>query len=192
MKPQHKHVFPERFAFLLNNPIRRHFANPKKLISELGISSQDVVLDFGCGTGYFTIPLSRTAQKVIGVDISGNMLKKTAEYARREGVVVELLQSDGTRIDLSEDCVDVIMLVHVLHHVEEKARTLLEFHRILKPGGRVVILEKTRGGFLTGIIGPPKVDQNEVITDLKSARLLFATTRPYGNETIIEAKKPSP
>jgi hypothetical protein len=49
---------PERLAFTLDNPIRRVLDPPERLIGKLSINADDPVVDFGCGPGYFLIPLA--------------------------------------------------------------------------------------------------------------------------------------
>jgi len=191
MGAPHKHKrFPEKLAFLLNNPIRRYFAAPEKLIEKFQINSGDVVVDFGCGPGYFTIPLARIARKVVGVDVSTRMLDKVAVYARKNEVAVELLQSDGTRINLPDSSVDVIVLIHVFHEIEDRAKVLLEFARILKHSGRALIVEKTQGGILASRLGPPVVNGSEILTEVTNAGLSDDGTLTHGADSIIQGKKP--
>ncbi|MGA3407062.1 MAG: hypothetical protein ABSD49_15135, partial [Candidatus Bathyarchaeia archaeon] len=66
-KSIHMHKrFPERLSFLLYNPIRRRLNPPTRLISRLGVGDKDTVIDFGCGPGFYTIPLARIAARTIG------------------------------------------------------------------------------------------------------------------------------
>jgi ubiquinone/menaquinone biosynthesis C-methylase UbiE len=59
------------------------------------------------------------------------------------------MQSDGISIGLEDESVDLIILVHVFHEIEDKNRVLREFSRLLKSSGRLIIVEGTRGnGFL--------------------------------------------
>jgi 2-polyprenyl-3-methyl-5-hydroxy-6-metoxy-1,4-benzoquinol methylase len=190
MAVTHKHKrFPEKLAFLLNNPIRRHYAAPEKLLAKFQINPEDVVVDFGCGPGYFTIPLARIAQKVIGVDVSKGMLEKAAAYAKKNGVALELFQSDGTRIDLPDGSVDVIVLIHVFHEIEDRTKVLLEFVRILKHSGRVLIVEKTLGGLLASRVGPPVVSSSVILGEVTNAGLHDVGAVTHGNDSIIQGKK---
>jgi ubiquinone/menaquinone biosynthesis C-methylase UbiE len=187
---KHKHC-PERLAFLLNNPLRRRFGRPEDLISKLNIAPEHVVVDFGCGPGYFTVPLARIAQKVIAVDVSSAMLDKAAAHAKGNGLHVELIQADGTRIDLADACADEILLVHVFHEVEFADKVLGEFLRVLKPLGRLIIVEKTRGSRLLGSrLGPPIVSASDVKDEISRAGFNTADPLPFGNDSIIIGTKP--
>lgn len=189
MRMGHKR-FPERLAFMLNNPLRRRLSPPENLISKLEIGPEDVIVDFGCGPGYFTVPLARTARKTFGVDVSSGMLERTAAYAKKKRVDIGLIQSDGTRIDLPDESVDGILLVHVFHEVESRAKVLGEFLRILRPARRLLIVEKTRGGRMLGKLGPPIINEDEIIDDISKAGFAAIRTVPAGNDSIIIGKKP--
>jgi SAM-dependent methyltransferase len=189
MRMGHKR-FPERLAFMLNNPLRRRLSPPENLISKLEIGPEDVMVDFGCGPGYFTVPLARIARKTYGVDISSGMLERTAAYAKKKRVDIGLIQSDGTRIDLPDESVDGILLVHVFHEVESRAKVLGEFLRILRPARRLLIVEKTRGGRMLGKLGPPIINEDEIIDDISKAGFAAIRTVPAGNDSIIIGKKP--
>ena len=71
-------------AFFLDNPIRRLIQPPSELIEKLAINPNDVVIDFGCGPGYYTIELAKKAKRVVAVDLSAEMLKKTQNKAEKE------------------------------------------------------------------------------------------------------------
>ena len=80
--------FPEKQAFLLDNPIRRFVSPPERLISKIKIGSNDVVVDFGCGPGFFSIPLAKIARRTIGVDISPRMLEKSSGTCQERNSMV--------------------------------------------------------------------------------------------------------
>ena len=185
--------FPEEQAFLLDNPIRRYFSPPQRLISKINISSSDVVLDFGCGPGFFSIPLAKIARRIIGVDISPRMLERAARNAKKEGVSIEFLQSDGTKITLENDVVDFILLNHVFHEIEDKSAVLSEFHRILKSSGRVAIVERTHKNRAPWKnFGPPVIDEKELTSSIQQNHFELAETVPYGNSSIVFAQKNVP
>jgi len=188
---QHAHKrFPEKFAFLLNNPIRRATSSPDGIISKLGVSQGNVVMDFGCGPGFFTIALAKIAAKTIAVDVSEGMLEKTANYALKNHVHVELLKSDGTRIDLADSSVDLVFLSHVFHEVEDKPKVLREFFRILKPSGRLAIVEKSQGSKkLWGAFGPPIIKASDVIDETTLAGFKPIQTILHHKDSIIIVEK---
>jgi len=182
--------FPERLAFTLNNRIRSLINPPEQLISKLNIRPKDVVVDFGCGPGFFTVPLAKVAGKTIAIDVSSQMLKRAAYYAKKSGVMVEFIKSDGTEIKLQDESVDLILLNHVFHEVEDKPKVLGEFLRTMKPAGRLVVVEKTRGGgVFSGKLGPPIIDVMEVTREMERAGFAYVETIPYGKDSIIISQK---
>jgi ubiquinone/menaquinone biosynthesis C-methylase UbiE len=186
---EHKHI-PEIFAFTLNNRIRRRLQPPEQLISKLGIRPSDVVLDFGCGPGFFTVPLARVAARVVAVDVSPEMLEKAASYAKSEGVVVEFLRSDGIKIKLENESVDVVFLNHVFHEIDDGQKALSEFLRTMKPSGRLIIVERSRGSrLLGGKLGPPIINPTEVVREIERAGFIHARTIAHGNDSIIVGQK---
>lgn len=193
MESQGEHVhkrYPERLAFTLNNRFRRFLEPPDRLVSQLGLKATDVVVDFGCGPGFYTIPIARGVARAIAVDVSSHMLEKTVSNAKKNQVTVEALVSDGTAIKLDDGIVDLIFLSHVFHEVADRPKVLSEFLRIMKRSGRLAIVEKTRGGPLGWAPGPPIIDQAKIVQELERAGFRFTQTIPYGSNSIVIGKKP--
>ena len=100
------------------------------------------------------------------------------------------MQSDGTAIKLDDRSVDLIFLNHVFHEVDDKPKVLGEFYRILRPMGRLAIVERTREpGKLLGNMGPPVVDEKRLISEIQRAGLRFAQTIAHGNASIVISQK---
>lgn len=101
-----------------------------------------VVADLGCGDGYLTVEASRFAQKVIAVDRSDAALARAREMAKRRRLTnVEWKRGELENVPLEDATVDVALLSQALHHAGSPATALAEAARIVKPGGRVLILE---------------------------------------------------
>lgn len=99
-----------------------------------------VVADLGCGTGNVSELLAPCVSRVIAVDASPEML----DAARlRLGSVgnVEFVGGDLTRLPLGDGSVDAAVLALVLHHVEKPEGALLEAHRVVRPGGLVLVID---------------------------------------------------
>ena len=182
--------FPERLSFLFCNPIRRKLNPPAQLISRLRVGSKDTVIDFGCGPGFYTVPLARVAARTIGVDVSAKMLRQTGQNCKKNGVRVELKQSDGIAIDLDAESVDLILMVHVFHEIEDKEKVLHEFSRLLKASGRLTIVERTRAdGFLSRKFGPPVMDHRDVVSALIESGLLVMEVFQNGEDSVVIASR---
>ena len=100
------------------------------------IEAGEIVLDVGCGTGWFAAGLERAlpAVSVIGVDLSEGMLGK----ARQAGAS-NLVQGDGTKLPFADDSVDIVVGRGVLHHLPEPSLALAEWRRVLRPTGALVL-----------------------------------------------------
>jgi ArsR family transcriptional regulator len=102
-----------------------------------------VVADLGCGTGHTTTLVSPHVARVIGVDRSAAMLK-TARRRTAGLDNVDLRQGELEAIPIADATCDAALLVLVLAYVEEPAAVLRETARILRPGGRAVIVDLLR------------------------------------------------
>src|SRR3954449_9118211 len=99
-----------------------------------------VVADLGCGTGHFVAELAPGVRQVIGVDNSAAMLK--AAKRRVNGTPnVDLRRGDLQTLPIDDGLCDAALLVLVLTYVSEVPAVLKEAARILKPSGRLVILD---------------------------------------------------
>jgi ArsR family transcriptional regulator len=110
------------------------------------------IADLGCGEGYLTIEASRFARRVIAVDRSEAVLDRArrlaaAKLARRspgERGSIEWMRGEIERLPLDDESVDVSLLSQALHHAQDPQAALAEAVRILRPGGRVLLLELRR------------------------------------------------
>ena len=164
-------------AFFLDNPIRRLIQPPSELIEKLAINPNDVVIDFGCGPGYYTIELAKKAKRVVAVDLSPEMLKKAQNKAEKAGVKnIQFLQSNGTNIQLEDSSVDMILLVTVYHEVGESEAVLKEFNRILKPEGKLIIVEVIKKGIFPGA---PVQNPEALKAEIEAGNFKLEQMQPY-------------
>lgn len=100
------------------------------------------VVDFGCGTGVLSVAMARWARRVTAVDQSADALAQAEERATRAGLRnILFLREDLHALSLGDNKKDLVVISQSLHHVEQPEAVLAEAHRILKPGGKVVVLE---------------------------------------------------
>jgi len=114
-----------------------------------GLSSQAVASlldpdwtlgDLGCGTGQMTMTLAPFVARVIAVDGSGEMLQ-AARRRLRGFDNVELRRGDLESLPIDDRSLDAAVVALVLHHVPDPARVLAEAARVLKPGGRLLVVD---------------------------------------------------
>lgn len=135
---------------------RRQWQSPETVLQSLGLKEGEVLLDVGCGPGYFTIPAARVvgaAGRVYAIDISLEMLMRVGQHVFAEGLAnVTPVVSKETNIPLPDGCADTALLVNVLHEAEDPQALLAEIRRLTRPGGRLLILDWRRE---PTPVGPP-------------------------------------
>lgn len=102
------------------------------------------ILDVACGTGDFTIQIAQKASggsEVIGVDISEGMMAVGREKIRKSGVSAELYVADCEDLPYSDNSFDRISVGFGVRNFEHLEIGLKEMYRVLRPGGKLVILE---------------------------------------------------
>ncbi len=103
------------------------------------------VADLGCGSGALTVEVARWAKSVLAIDRSEVALRAARERVRREGLKnVELLAADLVTLPaakLGRRRFDLAVASQSLHFVQEPANFVRAAHRLLKPGGRLLVLE---------------------------------------------------
>jgi ubiquinone/menaquinone biosynthesis C-methylase UbiE len=107
-----------------------------------------VIADLGAGEGTMSELLARRAKRVIAVDNSEKMVEYGSELARSHGVKnLEYRLGDLESLPIAKGEVDVAIFSQSLHHAQHPANAMTEAHRILKPGGRVIILDLLKHHF---------------------------------------------
>lgn len=126
----------------------------RRVLNSMPWRGDEIVLDLGCGRGLFLIEAAKhlTTGKAIGIDIwrgqdqSGNSPQAVQANALAEGVAdrVKLYTADARRLPLPDASVDVVLSSLLLHNLPtdaDRERALQEIVRVLKPGGRVALLD---------------------------------------------------
>lgn len=167
------HKFDEKNMHKLDNPLRRKILPPAKILNNIGLSSGMVMADIGCGTGYFTLPAARIVGKegkILALDLSKEMLAALKEKLDLENINnVELIQNEENCFPLEENLVDLALLSCVLHEAENKKDFLEEVLRIIKPGGKIAVVEWEK---IMTMFGPPlaeRIDRKEMKKLLQGA-----------------------
>jgi ubiquinone/menaquinone biosynthesis C-methylase UbiE/biotin operon repressor len=107
-----------------------------------------VIADLGAGEGTISQLMAQRAQKVIAIDNSEKMVEFGSDLARKHGIAnLEYRLGDLEEVPISGGTVDLAFFSQALHHARHPERAIAEAWRILKPGGRVAILDLNRHHF---------------------------------------------
>ena len=118
----------------------------RKAVVSLAFAGGERVLDLCTGTGDLAVAARTAAPKparVIGVDLAGAMLRVGQEKLRRGAMAgaIALVHGDAVRIPLADRSVDAVTIGFGIRNIENIAAACGEIHRVLRPGGRIAILE---------------------------------------------------
>jgi ArsR family transcriptional regulator len=107
-----------------------------------------VIADLGAGEGTLSQLMAQRAKRVIAIDNSEKMVEFGAELARKHGIAnLEYRLGDLEDVPIRAGAVDLAFLSQALHHASHPERAMAEAYRILKPGGRIAVLDLNRHHF---------------------------------------------
>src|ERR671922_355177 len=116
-----------------------------RVLDNARLEPTDRLLDVGCGNGLIAFgALERGTQEVVFADISKPLLDDCAALAEANGLTsrCRFVEAPATDLDpIADQSIDVVTTRSVLIYVEEKDRAFREFHRVLRPGGRISLFE---------------------------------------------------
>jgi len=123
-----------------------------ELLKSIGIKAGQVVLDFGCGSGTYTIPVAKIVGdkgKVYALDKDSEVLNESMHKAGSAGLknITRIDTSGEYKVNLADNSVDVVLLFDVLHpyyfpEVDDRRKVLDEVHRISKAKARILVYPK--------------------------------------------------
>ena len=112
------------------------------LLKPLSLSKRDMVVDLGCGTGYFISLIQQEASTTIGIDVDLPALKFAKAFCRDR----EFILADATKIPIRDRTVNKVLCTEVLEHVTADSAVAEECYRILRVGG-VSVLSSPNASF---------------------------------------------
>jgi predicted methyltransferase len=141
----HRHSFgdAEKWSHVFDDPERDAWQKPHQVIQALGLQPDAVIADIGAGTGYFAVRFANRVPsgKVYAVDVEPDMVRYLAERAKKEKRAnLFAVKAEAGDARLPEKA-DLVVLVDVYHHIEERPRYFRALAASLKPGGRVAVID---------------------------------------------------
>jgi SAM-dependent methyltransferase len=155
--PGHLRPFEEveEYIAFLERPDRAQWQRPDAVISALALSGDETVSDVGAGSGYFSFRLAEALPhgNVRAIDVEPEMIRHIHHKAMSNSIRnVEAVLTDPDDPQVSPDS-DLVLVVDVLHHVEDRLPWLRRIHETLRPGARLALIEFREGELP---VGPPK------------------------------------
>jgi ubiquinone/menaquinone biosynthesis C-methylase UbiE len=117
----------------------------KKLVDFLELGENPRFLDLGCGTGWAVLYAASRVNwqgEFYGIDISSKMIEK-AEASRAGHVNIHFRKANAEQLPFDNDYFDLIICSNSFHHYSRPEEVLREVYRVLKPTGRIYVLETT-------------------------------------------------
>ena len=120
--------------------IRAKFVNPDRILREIGLQKGQTMLDYGCGVGVFTTPAAQIVGDdgvVYALDIHPLCIRTIEKEVGKRGLANVKTIPSGRDTGLPDESVDVVFLYDVLQFITDRSSLMEEFHRVLKPDGRL-------------------------------------------------------
>ena len=178
----HQHSFgdADKWSKVFDDPERDAWQKPHEVIQALALKPDAVIADIGSGTGYFSVRFARMVPKgrVYGVDTEPDMVKYLAERAKREGLKNVSAVAGAPDDPRLPEKVDLVLLVDVYHHIDDRERYFRKLIRSLRPGGRIAVIDFR----MDSPEGPPKsarIAPDRVKTELKRAGYALAREHTF-------------
>ncbi len=113
----------------------------KRTVQELALRPSQRALDLCCGTGDLALALAAAGPEVVGADFTGPMLPIARSKASKRKQLLQLAQADAQALPFADRSFDAVTIAFGIRNVEDPTLGLRECRRVLRPGGRLAILE---------------------------------------------------
>ena len=127
------------------------FAKLARRVAEQ-IPARAGVLEIAPGPGYFAIELAKLGEyQITGLDISKTFLEIARENAKKAGVSIDFQQGNASRMPFVDESFDFLLCRAAFKNFSEPQRALEEMYRVLKPGGKALIIDLRRDASMSSI-----------------------------------------
>jgi len=141
----YKFPMPQWMANLIDNPFRRKIQPPDETALRHGIEPGMQVLEVGPGNGTYTLAAAQRIGpdgKMATIDIEPRMIERVNQKIEAEGILnIEARVANVYELPFDDQSFDLIYMIAVINEIPDIPRALAEFHRVLKPQGKLVFSE---------------------------------------------------
>ena len=141
------HICPSWVGYILLNPLRKLIENPAKMLGPF-IHKDMVVVEPGCGMGYFTLPMAQMVGpkgRVIALDLQEKMLSALKRRAWKKNVLdrIDIRQASIESLGIEDlaGSVDVAVAIHMVHEVKDQNSFFSQMYQVLKANGKLLVVE---------------------------------------------------
>ena len=141
---------PQRNGLFRTNPILDYeqTVRSRAVLSLLKARAGETILDIGCGNARDIVPILRANARIVGVDISPEMIRQGKSDLANAGFPdVDLRVGDATALDFPAGIFDAVLCSEVIEHIPDASRAIGEIFRVLRPGGRLVLSTPNRASW---------------------------------------------
>jgi ubiquinone/menaquinone biosynthesis C-methylase UbiE len=154
----------------INPPLPARFINPVEIINQMDVSPGSVVADFGCGSGYFSIPLAETVGEegiIHSLDILPQALEEVQSKAKSRGLTNVIIKRANLESEngsgFGNEELDWVIIKDMLFQNKNKESILKEAYRVLKPGGKAFVMEWNERNFSVGPSREVRIPSSEIL-----------------------------
>ncbi|MDD2766958.1 MAG: methyltransferase domain-containing protein [Candidatus Moranbacteria bacterium] len=171
----------------MNAPLAMTFTDPTSIVNALDIQEGDIVADFGCGAGFFSLEFAKrvgSEGKVYAFDILPSSLEAVTSGAKTMNLInvtpkrANLEKENGS--GLSPESIDWVLLKDILLQNEKKDIILKEASRILKKGGHMLVMEWNAEDTLVGPDAGIRISPEDLTTLVTAIGLTVEKELPVG------------
>jgi ubiquinone/menaquinone biosynthesis C-methylase UbiE len=149
---------------------RNEWQKPDEVIHFLGDLKNKTIIDIGAGTGYFEFKMDEPSAKIIAADVDDRFIKYLNDrITKEESSNISARKAEYEKPPVSEKEADIVYMVDVYHHIENRKDYFSMVKKGLKPNGEMIIVDFKKGDFEQGPPDDMKIEIQTVINEMKLA-----------------------
>jgi ubiquinone/menaquinone biosynthesis C-methylase UbiE len=149
---------------------RNEWQKPDEVIHFLGDLKNKTIIDIGAGTGYFEFKMNEPSAKIIAADVDDRFIKYLNDRITKEqSSNISARKAEYEKPPVSEKEADIVYMVDVYHHIENRKDYFSMVKKGLKPNGEMIIVDFKKGDFEQGPPDDMKIEIQTVINEMKLA-----------------------